>query len=48
MMLVAECLVPEKVDVLPGDGRDSLEQFQDLRVGRRLVAIRYPESRMEL
>jgi len=40
--------MPKEVDVLPGNGRDSLQQFHGFLVVGRLVAVQYPESRMEL
>ena len=33
--------MPQEVDMLPGDRRDLLQQFQGLPVARRLIAVEY-------
>jgi hypothetical protein len=42
--LVAECVIPQEVDVLAGDERDLLQKFQGLLVARRLVVVQDPRE----
>src|SRR5258708_15556078 len=38
-ILVAKCVVPEKMDVLPGDGRDLFQHVERLLVAVALVTL---------
>jgi hypothetical protein len=38
VLLIPECVMTQELDVLAGDERNALEQFQGLLISRRLVA----------